>query len=96
MNLNEFVDDIGQWGDRTFDHSSRLCLRPIVKHMLEEVNELLAKPDNGEEMADVMILLCNAAYVAEVDLEYEVHKKMGTNCLRKWGLQDVDGVIHHL
>lgn len=96
MKLNDLVEDIGLWGDETFDHRRRSCLLPIVKHLIEEANELLDKPEKGEEMADVFILLCCAADVAKVDLQKEVDRKMSINRSRQWGEPNHDGVTHHL
>lgn len=85
--------DVGAWAHETFptstDHSR-------LVHLARELEELRADPSDGEEMADLAILLAHHAYMHGVDLLAEVERKMATNRRRQWNAPDSDGVVEHI
>jgi hypothetical protein len=87
------IDDILAWQRRTFpDGTAASC----AKHLLKEAHELVAKPTDGEEMADIVFLAFGAADRAGVDLWAAIRAKFEINKSRTWGTPDVDGVVHHI
>lgn len=67
-----------------------------IEHLRSEVNELHDAPEDGEEMADCLLLLLDIASHQGVDLMDEAWKKLEKNKLRQWGKPDELGVIRHV
>lgn len=80
-----------EWAHKTFQH-----VDPSVNvlKLVEEVTELAEDPTNGEEMADVLMVLIYQASLAGVDLAAEFNKKLQTNLQRTWH-QNADGTYSH-
>lgn len=84
---------IGEWGRVTFPHATDAS---VLKHLDKELAELHERPDNGEEMADVVMLVAHLAYRHGYDLLAEVARKFAICKTRKWGEPDADGVVEHI
>lgn len=68
----------------------------LLKHIQREFNELCDDPTDGEEMADMVILLVALAECQGLDLEFEIECKLAINRERTWSPPDEDGVIEHV
>jgi NTP pyrophosphatase (non-canonical NTP hydrolase) len=68
----------------------------IIKHIQKEISELEESPKDGEEMADIIILLCRVARNAGVDLMDEVERKFKIVQTRTWQAPDENGIIEHV
>jgi hypothetical protein len=70
-----------------------------LAHMVREICELRADPDDNMEWADVLILLLGAAAwhgLTIDDLLQAAQTKMGINENRQWGPADPEGIHHHI
>jgi dCMP deaminase len=95
-----------QWADETFPRSTDAAK---IAHLREEFAELLDRPTNGEELADVLMILSHLFGAAEisvlvwairarriVDVQGEVERKLGICRQRIWGEPDADGKVKAL
>ena len=92
----DLQNDIAAFTDSVFGKSNPVSK---LKHLREEVDELIEEPTDTMEWADCMILLIDAAKKAGHDMDdlYKfVNAKMEINKTRKWGEPDEDGVIRHV
>ena len=89
-------DKIGGFTDETFGEST---VASKMAHLREELDEVVAAPDDRMEWADCMILLLDAARRAGLsmdDLHQAIEDKMEINLKREWGEPDEDGVVRHV
>jgi len=89
-------DDIGAFTEKTFGKGT---VKGKITHLAEELEEVLAAPDDRHEWADCMILLLGAARCAGLDMNdlYQaMQEKMDINRKRKWGPPDEDGIVRHV
>lgn len=84
---------LAKWARKVFPHSTQ---ESRLEHLRRELKELEATPTNGEEMADVALILLHMAEEAGVDLGLEMRKKLEINEWRNWGAPDAKGVSHHV
>lgn len=84
--------EVGEWGTQTFGNSTD---HAKLTHLRKELDELLADPGNGEEMADMVMILSHLAYTYDIDLMAEIRRKLEICRARTWGPPDADGVIEH-
>lgn len=91
--IDPLLEEVVEWANATFPNS---VPSSKVAHLHKEVCELLQTPTDGEEMADVVILVAHLAAGCGVNLRDEIAKKLAKNRLRKWGEPDKDGVIEHV
>lgn len=91
--LSEVMTEGAQWSEETFGHATPSS---IAKHLLKEAQELVDNPTDGEEMADIMLLLGHLFAVTDKDPVYEVRRKLEICRQRKWGPPDADGVVEHI
>lgn len=84
---------VAAWSRATFPKATEAGR---LKHLEREVAELLADPSDGEEMADIVILLLTQADRHGVDLLAAVEAKFAELQTREWGEPDEDGVIEHV
>ena len=92
----DLQNDIAAFTDSVFGASNPVSK---LKHLREEVDELIEEPNHTHEWADCMILLIDAAKKAGHDMDdlYRfVNEKMAINKTRKWGEPDEDGVVRHV
>lgn len=85
--------EIVEWQREMFPHSH---LASYIEHLREEVAELRADPTDGEETADVFIILVRIAALQGVDLRAEVERKFSINKARLWGRVQPNGTVKHL
>ena len=91
--VQALFDEIADWGEVTFSTSfdgSRLA------HLKKEVAELEAVPSSGEEMADIVLILCHQARAHGVNLAEEIVRKFHLCKERRWGAPDANGIVEHL
>lgn len=93
VSLKTFAAEVTEWASRTFPGQTPASK---AEHLLDEAGELKDDPSNGEEMADVLILLLNLAEMHGLDLLEEARKKMAINRTRTWGPPDERGVCNHI
>lgn len=89
----QFQREVSEWAQATFPHQTA---ESKLAHMLKEVDELKQEPADGEEMANIFILLLNLAEMNGHDLMQQARAKMAKNRLRTWGAPDEQGVCHHI
>lgn len=94
--MRESQATISEWADATFGPAGSNAR--VAARANEEMAELLRvltidddHPKAGEEVADVVIVLCRLASRLGVDLGAEVDRKMAINRGRVW---DLDGTGH--
>lgn len=80
---------ISDWANETFGPATSNMR--IATRANEEMAELLRalaaddySPKAGEEIADILIVLCRVAERLGVSIESEVYKKMAINRAREW------------
>jgi len=92
---------IAHWSYEIFGTSKDRVL-PNAKHMSEEALEVLDAIQNGtteevgQELADVVQLAYDIADRLDLNLDYEIQKKMLIVRNRKWLPPDADGLIKHV
>lgn len=92
----ELQSDIGVFSDGVFGKSD-----PVAKlrHLAEEVQELIEAPQDRMEWADCTILLIDAARKAGLSMD-DLHKaardKLEINKKRKWGKPNAAGIVNHI
>ena len=80
--LDATVAAITRWQRETFPD---VPVTDIVAHLLEEVHELVAKPNDPLEIADVVMLAVCLADRQGVDLNQALQDKLKINQSRTWG-----------
>lgn len=89
--LDGLFEEVRAWQRATFPAATR---RSVAMHLHEEAAELLADPDDDEEVADVAMLL--AGMMGGEQLVNAVRRKLEQCKLRTWGEPDADGVVRHV
>ena len=107
--LQNMMDDIGKWSDKTFGKPTFRVI-PLIKHLMKEVAELLeaaeiymgtggGHKDLREEFGDCLMMLTEAARIygfSADELITMTREKLELNEKRTWGLPDKDGIIEHI
>ena len=100
LTLDTALVAVVAWQRVTFPHEAIL---PAVIHMLRECGEVDHEPENGEELADALMLAASVrdrvirmAEKAGIDLAAEVALKLMKNRRRTWGQPDANGVVEHV
>ena len=91
--LHAFQEEVGEWAAATFKQQT---IASKIAHMRRELIELEKAPNDAGEMADLLILLCGIAALAEVDLMEAARIKMEVNRARTWSEPDAEGVCSHV
>lgn len=99
--LSKFQQEVGEWGDETFNRTKGcdyLFITGRIMHLTKEVKELKqgCLSDIPEESVDCFLLLLHIAHIYGFDLLAAAKDKMEINRKRKWGEPDKDGVIEHV
>lgn len=84
------------WQNETFPHSTS---KSRAEHLRREAEELASDPENGMEMADILLLLSHLARGKNgpnVNLVESVVQKQKINRGRVWGEPDSIGVVEHI
>lgn len=94
LSVRQLQAEIALWADQL--NPDRTALSLIAK-MLEELGELIAseRQDDPLELADVLILALDLAYIQDIDLADAVMRKMSINRARKWRIAD-NGAMSHV
>lgn len=95
--IKEMQDRVAEWADRVF--AERDPRKTALKMTGEavEVQEAVAYFEDdcaGSELADVLILLLDLAYLKGIDLSAEFWAKMEVNESRRWVVGD--GCFKHV
>ncbi len=91
--LDELFSEVAEFSIATFPTAT---LKSVATHIRREARELLRKPSDGEETADIVTLCIGMAARQGIDLKAEITAKLAKNRLRKWGAPDKDGVVEHI
>lgn len=103
VKLQELMDRISEWSDKTFDAGQRTV--PIAHHLKKEVDELIEALQTTnptqviDEFADCFMLLfdCASHYGLQAhDIWLFCDRKLEVNKTRKWGIPDKNGVVEHI
>ena len=89
--------ELHKWTVEVFGNANNPL--PSLKHLQEEVEELIENPSDPEEWADCFIILIHAAKkqgYSMSDIYKFIQNKHEKNKKRKWSKPDKDGVCHHL
>lgn len=96
--FNAFCKKRNAFSQKTFGSpEERTCVEPL-KHLLEEVQELIDNPDDEMEWADCFLLLLDAAWrkgYSVDDLRKFASRKLKINKKRTWTKRK-DGVFKHV
>lgn len=90
--LEETCQKIVNWQRTVFVDATP---ESAAEHLYREVNELIQDPYDGQEMADIIFLVLQAADSAGVDLAEELSRKFAINSSRTWLPPDAQGVVEH-
>jgi hypothetical protein len=85
FNLVEHLDRQKEWSFKTFGPKSNL--QGLLQHILKELIEIEAKPDDIDEWIDVVILAFDGAWrqgYSSEDIARALFRKQYKNELRKW------------
>jgi NTP pyrophosphatase (non-canonical NTP hydrolase) len=97
--LQDWQDEVGEWGDRTFTKSTPLS---VLAHFRREIVELHKAHDETdrlaarEEAADCVMLLLHYAHKQGFSLEQALNDKFAICRDRKWKEPDAEGVCEHV
>ncbi len=94
--LHQHQRDIVEWADRVFPDREP---KDILLKLNEEIGELIKKPSDPLEYADIMILLLDFANFNNIDalvLSAAITEKMEINKSRKWAVDRRTGIMQHL
>lgn len=94
-NFDILQEEVGTWANTTFPKAT---WDSIMQHLKREVRELeySTSVNDGEEIADCMILLMHAAFRRRVSAETAIRRKFAICQAREWGEPDEFGVIEHV
>ena len=92
---------IGDWADPTFSpgEDPRNRIKNSIKHLKEEVDELLEDPNDEAEYGDILMFILDIARLAGYsgsDLIRFTYEKLGVCKERTWHPPDKDGIIRHV
>lgn len=91
--LGEVLQECSEWAFATFvPHSAE----GVMAHLIEEWGEFMENPSNGEEGADVMMLMHHWFLLQEINIRDELVRKLEINRSRVWGQRDERGVVKHI
>lgn len=92
--IAELQADIADWADRLWP--DRKPINALTKLQMEEIPELITGGIEASELADVGILLLDVAYLKGIDLGKAIEDKMRVNRSRKWEINPITGLAHHI
>jgi hypothetical protein len=100
--VNQFNEGLGEirllqiriceWANSIFPER---CTPDILLKMYEELGEYARDPKSPLELADVMILLLDTAYLNGIDVWAAVNAKMDINEKRRWKLDANTRIMRH-
>lgn len=86
-NLEDFWEDLSKWSQKTFGEDNVRGPIGALKHLREEIQEVLQSPYDKEEYADCVFLIFDAARRAGItykELTNSIWDKLQKNKNRKW------------
>jgi hypothetical protein len=89
--IRTITDNIIEWRETILPDAHPTMM---LDKLIEELEELKAKPCDGHEMADIMIIFLDYCHTVGVDIVKAVHYKMEINRERTWEI-DKDGKLQH-
>lgn len=95
--IRRLQDDIAAWSDPTFGYDRHP--ESTLRHIQEEIEELLAAPYDLMEYADVMHMLLDCSRRAGFDADMlldATRRKLEINKKRKWGKPNDQGYSKHI
>ena len=96
--LNDFIAERNEFSSKTFGTPEvRDCIAPL-KHLQEEVQELIDNPTDTMEWADCFLLLLDASWRKGYSIDDLIdfgRKKLEINKKRTWKLKE-NGVYKHV
>lgn len=95
----EFCADQAAWSQKTFGADTERGPIGPLKHMLKEVQEVLEKPTDVEEYADLLLLLMDSSRRAGINpmaLLQAARAKMRKNKQREWPKPTSDEPVEHV
>lgn len=101
--LDEVAIEVVAWQRETFPTEAQGGALPAARHLLREIEEIAADPEDAEEWADAYMLALSVqdrlklgALERGIHLGTEVARKLEINKSRSWGEPDAEGVIEHV
>lgn len=97
--LQQFWNDHAEWSQKTFGLDGVRGPVGPLNHLAKEVNEAIAKPDDINEYADLLLLTFDAARRSGLTFDGLIgaaRGKLEVNKLRKWGVPNSDGSVEHI
>lgn len=91
--LDDVLAEVAEWARTTFPSSTN---EAKWIHLRKEVRELRRDLSDGEEMADVVMIVSHLAAHQGIDLKAEIVRKLAINRHREWGAPDKNGVVEHV
>jgi hypothetical protein len=82
----------GRWADSV--HPKRTPWNTLVRMTMRELPELYAKPNDGFEVADAIILAADVGYQQGHDVQQFLKTKIQMNEERQWEFRE-DGMMYH-
>jgi len=95
--IQKFQNELAEWSDGQFGFNRPPL--PALRHMREEVDELIADPSDRMEFADVFILLIDSARRSGMtadELLRVAYQKLEINRKRTWGKPNAEGYCKHV
>ena len=89
----EWQLSIGQWADSVFPE--RTTASALLK-LYSELGEYIRDPSNGEELADILIMMIDLANLNGIDIQEAMWAKHQKNINRKWKVCPVMGTMSHV
>jgi len=94
VSVNQLVYEAGKFGDHL--NKNRTPRNALIKLALEEVPELLCDMSDPMELADILILAFDIAYIKGWDMQKAFDEKMKINWGRKWSQNSETGIYNHI
>lgn len=97
--LEDFWYELSVWSQKTFGSDKVRGSTGPLKHLAKEINEVLAKPDDLEEYADLLFLVFDATRRAGFTYKLLVEAardKLEINKKRKWPTPTSDEPVEHV
>ena len=84
---------IARWADEKFPNRT---IQDVLIKVFEELGEYIREPSARHEIADVMILVLDAAHLAGIhDVDDAIREKMEINEKRSWKLDPQTRIMRH-
>jgi len=92
MSLYTIQREISRWADIQFPERDATS---VANKLKQEMAEWQKDPDDAAELADVLILVLDWAYLKGVDMQQAINQKMVVNLSRNWIFNAADRTWQH-